>query len=109
MLHTTDLCSELCQGLLNNYQKAKVLLEIILIKICFFLYNVQMFTERKESFIFSTHNKEAGDSTFINNHPSLIEGVVLTLLHSPLKDVWDWVVWSRLIQSRSPDIIQFPR
>lgn len=49
-----------------------------------------MFKEGKGSFIFSLHNKEAGDSISINNHPSLIDGVVLTVLHSPLKDVWDW-------------------
>lgn len=56
-----------------------------------------MFTKGKESFIFSSHNKEAGDSTSHNNRPSLIDGVMLTLLHDPLKDVLDWVVWSRLI------------
>lgn len=49
-----------------------------------------MFTEGKGSFIFSLHNKEAGDSTSIDNHPSLIDGVVLTVLRSPVKDVWDW-------------------
>lgn len=42
-----------------------------------------MFKEGKGSFIFSLHNKEAGDSISINNHPSLIDGVVLTVLHSP--------------------------
>lgn len=37
-------------------------------------------------FIFSPKNKEVGASTSLNNHTSLTDGAVLTLLQDPLED-----------------------